>query len=31
MDELLEDVDGGVRVKDVPLVRQGYLSWKPER
>lgn len=30
MDELLEDVDGGVRVKGVTLVRQGYLSWKPE-
>ena len=31
MDELLEDVEGGVRVKEVPLVRQGYLSWRPER
>ena len=31
MDELLEDVDGGVRVKGIAPVRQGYLSWRPER
>ena len=29
MGELLEDVDGGVMVKGVPLVRQGFLSWRP--
>ena len=31
MDELLEDVDGGVMVKGIAPVRQGYLSWMPER
>lgn len=31
MVELLEDVDGGVGVKGVAPVRQGFLSWKPER
>ena len=31
MGELLEDVDGGVTVKGIPLVRQGFLSWRPER
>ena len=31
MGKFLEDVDGGVRVRDIPLVRQGYLSWRPER
>jgi len=31
MDDLLVDVDGGVMVKGVPLVRQGFVSWMPER
>ena len=31
MDELLLDVDGGVMVKGVAQVRQGFLTWKPER
>ena len=31
MDDLLVDVDGGVMVKGVPLVRQGFVSWTPER
>ena len=31
MKKLLEDVDGGVSVKGVAPVRQGFVSWKPER
>ena len=31
MDELLLDVDGGVMVRGVAPVRQGFLTWKPER
>ena len=31
MDELLVDVEGGVSVKGVSPVRQGFLSWRPER
>ena len=31
MDELLVDVDGGVMVRGVAPVRQGFLTWKPER
>ena len=31
MEELLEDVDGGVSVRGVAPVRQGFLSWRPER
>ena len=31
MDELLFDVEGGVLVKGVSPVRQGFLSWRPER
>ena len=31
MDDLLADVDGGVTVKGVPPVRQGFVSWMPER
>ena len=31
MDELLVDVEGGVLVKGVSPVRQGFLSWRPER
>ena len=30
MDDLLVDVDGGVTVEGVPLVRQGFVSWRPE-
>ena len=30
MGELLEDVDGGVRVKGIAPVRQGFLTWRPE-
>ena len=30
MSELLEDVDGGVRVKGVAPVYQGFIYWKPE-
>ena len=30
MKKLLEDVDGGVSVKGVAPVRQGFVSWKPE-
>ena len=29
MDDLLVDVDGGVMVKGVPVVRQGFVSWRP--
>ena len=29
MDDLLVDVDGGVTVKGVPVVRQGFVSWRP--
>ena len=31
MDELLVDVDGGVIVKGIAPVRQGFLSWRPEQ
>ena len=30
MEDLLEEVDGGVAVKGVAPVRQGFLYWKPE-
>ena len=30
MEDLLEDVDGGVMVRGVPPVRQGFISWMPE-
>ena len=30
MDDLLVDVDGGVMVKGVSPVRQGFVSWMPE-
>ena len=30
MGDLLEDVEGGVTVKGVAPVRQGFLSWRPE-
>ena len=30
MNDLLQDVDGGVTVKGVAPVRQGFLYWKPE-
>ncbi len=31
MEDLLVDVDGGVMVKGLPLVRQGFVSWRPEK
>ena len=31
MADLLEDVEGGVMVRGIPMMRQGFVYWKPER
>lgn len=31
MEDFLEDTEGGVMVRDIRPVRQGFISWRPER